>query len=154
MTIVTGSAFPVVSLTAAWLVPAVSAQGPQEQPPQSKIFTFGATRADIVANLGKPAKWLAPLAGKYMRTADEYLAGLSVYDPIWDVYIRETKNNLYDVQVAYFNDTSTSRLKPTERLATLTALVDKAISIKAALHSGQSWRVAGSKSAPFGQMSV
>jgi hypothetical protein len=113
------NAFFIMASTVASLLPAAFAQD------QSRLFSFGATRADIVATFGRPNKWLAPLAGKYMLTADEYSAGLSVWDPIWDVYMRETKNNLYEVQVAYVNDTSASRLKPTERLWGLTVLVDK-----------------------------
>ena len=60
-----------------------------------------------------------------MLSAEEYSAGLSVWNPIWDIYMRETKSNLYEIQLAYVPDTSKSRLKPTERLRGLTILVDK-----------------------------
>lgn len=111
------------SATAFWIWALTAVVSAQQQ--QAKVFNFGAARSEVTASFGRPDKWLAPIEGKYMNTVEEYSAALSVYNPIWDVYMRETKSNLYEIQVGYRNDSSVSRLRPTQRLGSLDVLVDK-----------------------------
>jgi hypothetical protein len=97
----------------------------QQPAPEAAVFTFGSTRDETRKVVGDPRKWYVPQSGRFLDSPDEYQAALKVYRAIEDVYIRETPTNTYLIKVAWRFDTTTSRLRPTERVSRLGVEIDK-----------------------------
>jgi hypothetical protein len=107
----------------------------QQAGPGAKLFQFGASADETYKVFGAPQKWWIYRTGRYIDTADEYVAAIKTFGSgmVEDVYMRETPGNLYEIRLSWLPDTSASRLRPTPRLHQLDVRLDKAASATSVL---------------------
>jgi hypothetical protein len=113
------------SLTLVWFAifsPGVEAQGIRSLSTGTTVaaprIRLGMDQEDVHRIFGRPTYWFNLKTDKYIGDLSGYRASLDVYGlrVIADVYRRRTRGNLYEMEVAYEYDDSSSRLNPRRRV--------------------------------------